>query len=230
MKIEVKGSSWLVRYNYNNNEEQKVVVLPANRERIYEYIINNPGSHIRKISRHLDLAIGDTQHHLKILEKTGLIRSRQMGLFKLYYTVSIFAERQQSILAVLGQDVPRDIILFLVENPGASQSDIARYKGFSPSTINWHMSRLIEIGLIRSQREGRFVNYYVKGNIEDITNLLRTYYPSTWNKLSSRLAELFLDLSEASPPRLKGYKKKLKITPNHDNNKNEEDDNLNNRG
>jgi predicted transcriptional regulator len=174
--------------------------------------------------------MGDTQHHLKILEKTGLIRSRQMGLFKLYYTVSIFAERQQSILAVLGQDVPRDIILFLVENPGASQSDIARYKGFSPSTINWHMSRLIEIGLIRSQREGRFVNYYVKGNIEDITNLLRTYYPSTWNKLSSRLAELFLDISEASPPRLKGYKKKLKTTPNHDNNKNEEDDNLNNRG
>ena len=49
MKIEVKGSSWLVRYNYNNNEEQNVV-LPANRERIYEYIINNPGSHVRKIA------------------------------------------------------------------------------------------------------------------------------------------------------------------------------------
>ena len=54
MKIEVKGSSWLVRYNNNNNnnnnKEQKVVVLPANRERIYEYIINNPGSHVRKIA------------------------------------------------------------------------------------------------------------------------------------------------------------------------------------
>jgi hypothetical protein len=60
------------------------------------------------------------------------------------------------------------------------------------------MSRLIEIGLVISRKEGKFVNYYVEGNIKDITSFLKRYYPSIWSKWSDRLAELFLDLSTAS--------------------------------
>ena len=109
----------------------------------------------------------------------------------MYYAVAIFRERQQSILAVLGQEVPRDIILFLIENPGATQIDIARHKSLTPPTINWHMSRLIEIGLVSRRKKGKFVKYYTQGDTEDITNILKIYYPSLWSKLSNRLAELF---------------------------------------
>ena len=81
----------------------------------------------------------------------------------MYYSVAIFRERQQSILAVLGQEVPRDIILFLIESPGATQIDIARHKSLTPPTINWHMSRLIEIGLVSRRKKGKFVKYYTQG-------------------------------------------------------------------
>jgi predicted transcriptional regulator len=127
-----------------------------------------------------------------------LIKSRRIGIFRRYYTVSICGEKLESLLAILRQEAPRDIIIFLIENPGATQADLAKHKGFSAPTINWHMSRLMEKGLVRSRKQGKFVNYYVEGNLKDITSILKRYYPSIWNRLSNRLADLFLDISSAS--------------------------------
>jgi predicted transcriptional regulator len=206
----------LLHAEYDNKDQN---TLPPNGRRIYEYIVDNPSCHVRKISRELDLAIGDTQYHLKILEKKDLIKSRRVGLFRMYYAVAIFRERQQSILAVLGQEVPRDIILFLIESPGATQIDIARQESLTPPTINWHMSRLIEIGLVSRRKKGKFVKYYTQGDTDDITNILKIYYPSLWSKLSNRLAEVFLDLSVISS-KSEDDKKMLKTTD--DSSKDEE--------
>jgi predicted transcriptional regulator len=206
----------LLHAEYDNKDQN---TLPPNGRRIYEYIVDNPSCHVRKISRKLDLAIGDTQYHLKILEKKDLIKSRRVGLFRMYYAVAIFRERQQSILAVLGQEVPRDIILFLIESPGATQIDIARHESLTPPTINWHMSRLIEIGLVSRRKKGKFVKYYTQGDTDDITNILKIYYPSLWSKLSNRLAEVFLDLSVISS-KSEDDKKMLKTTD--DSSKDEE--------
>jgi predicted ArsR family transcriptional regulator len=169
-----------------------------NKQRIYNYIKNNPGAHLRRISKELNIVLGDIQYQLKSLENTSLIRSRRMGLYKTYYTVSILGERNEKISAILQQETPRDIILYLIENPGATHNQIAHHKGFTAPTINWHMSRLIQIGLVYSHREQRFTKYYLKGSIQDIVDLLKLYHPSLWNKLSYRLAELFLDLADKS--------------------------------
>ncbi len=62
------------------------------------------------------------------------------------------------------------------------------------------MSNLINVGLVTSHKEGRFVKYFIDGDVNDIIGLLKSYYPTIWNKLSGRLAELFLDLASASRP------------------------------
>jgi hypothetical protein len=60
------------------------------------------------------------------------------------------------------------------------------------------MSNLIEIGLVRSHKDRQFVKYYIEGDTKDITSVLKLYYPTLWSKLSSRLADLCLELSTAS--------------------------------
>jgi predicted transcriptional regulator len=210
------------RKNGERREEESTI--QSNKERIYQYIANNPGCHLRKIIKELGLAMGDTQHHLKMLEKTDLIKSRRIGVFRRYYTVSIYGERLECLLAILGQEVPRDIILYLIENPGASKWEIADYKNFSAPTINWHMSRLIENGLVGSRKQGKFVNYYVEGNMKDIANILKMYYPSIWTKLSNRLADLFLDLSSASSLQDNEIKEMSETTTANKNNDEEGDD------
>lgn len=159
---------------------------------------NTPGSHLRKISKELEIALGDTQYHLNTLQKSGSIKSKHMGIYKVYFSVSILEGRDESILAILQQETPRELILYLVEKPGATQGEIADHIGFSSSTINWHMSNLIEIGLVSSQKDKQAVRYYIKGSVKDIIDLLKLYHPKIWNRLSSRLADLFLDLSVIS--------------------------------
>ena len=46
----------------------------------------------------------------------------------------------------------------------------------------------------------RYTKYHLKSKIKDIVGLLKSYHPSVWNKLSFRLAELFVDLADKSKP------------------------------
>jgi predicted transcriptional regulator len=204
--------------------EEMDLIISDNRGRIYDYIKDHPGTHLRKLSKNLALAIGDIQHHLGVLDKLGLIKSRRKGMYKVYYTVSILGKRDEDILAVLQQETPREIILFLVENPGSIQGEISRYMKLTAPTINWHMSNLINYGLVTSHKEGRFVKYFIEGDVKDIIYLLKSYYPTIWSKLSGRLAELFLDLASASGWEGKKYIDKAIFTKEEKLYENRQDD------
>jgi predicted transcriptional regulator len=194
----------------------RTMTVPDNRSRIHEYIRDNPGSHLRKISKDLDIALGDTQYHLNFLEKSDLIKSKRMGMYKVYYTFSIVEGKDESLLAILQQETPREIIVYLIEHPGSTQGEIADHMDFSPPTINWHMANLIVSGIIKSQKEKPFIRYYIQGNIKDITTLLKLYHPGVWNRLSSRLADIFLDLAATSGLETQKNKTKDKKLKNKD--------------
>src|SRR5215472_5760069 len=132
------------------------------------------------------------------LARMALVRSRRLGLYRTYYPASILRERHENILAILQQKTPRNILLYLLENSGASQKGLAQHTGFAAATVSWHMSRLIEFGIVYSTKKGKFVKYYIRGDIVDLVTLLKSYYPSIWDKLSGRLAELFLGVIYAT--------------------------------
>ena len=188
---------------YNDNNDGQLII-PKNKVRVYDYIKKHPGAHLRKISKELDMTASDTQYWCNRLERTALVRSRRLELYKTYYPASILGERHEYILAILQQKTPSMIVLYLLENSGASQKDLAQHTGFAAATINWHMSRLIEIGIVYSSKEGKFVKYYIRGDIADLVILLKSYYPSIWDKLSDRLSELFLGITYATTSEIRG--------------------------
>jgi predicted transcriptional regulator len=151
--------------------------------------------HFREIKRELNLAMGELQYHLQVLEKSGHIASKRIGLYKRFYPSRIFGEMQKQILSILSQETPRNIVLYLLQNPGVSHGEIARFVKLSDPTISWHMQRLINNGLIEQKREGRIVRYYVKGPVEDVGRFLQSYYPAVWERWADRLAEVFLNLA-----------------------------------
>ena len=57
------------------------------RKNLYEYIDEYPGSHLREIARELELKPSNAAWHLRKLEQTNLIRSRNIGGKKVYYLV-----------------------------------------------------------------------------------------------------------------------------------------------
>ena len=165
-----------------------------NRLYIYKYILNYPGVHLRKICRELRLAMGDTQYQLSILEKEGKIKSKRVGNHRHYYPLTIPDEQNELILAFLRQETIRDILIYLMENPGSSQQVLANFMNVSAPSIKWHMSRLIQSDLVMATKEGKIVKYFIK-DPKSLTSSIKNYMPALWDSLVNRFAEKFFEIS-----------------------------------
>jgi predicted transcriptional regulator len=166
------------------------------RDRILQFIRENPGCHLRKIKDELDLAMGTVQYHLDRLEKAGRITSQKQSLHKFYFLVGAFEENEKHILEVLSNETAREILMFIIEQKYPSQSEISKHIGISSPSISWQIKRLQDYRVIDEIKEGKFKRYKLHGDSRQFVALLRNYYPNIWNRWSNRLAEIFLSLSQ----------------------------------
>jgi len=170
--------------------EHAAEALGSRRVQILDFIKSNPGTHMRRIKRELKLAMGVIQYHLYRLEKDHSIVSRRQGLYRRFYPSLGFRIEEQEILSVLSQETERDLVLYLIKNPGASQKELSEFAHIGASATSWHMKRLVEAGLLRPRREGLFVCYTVVGDTTKILTLLKSYHPRVWSTWAERLADL----------------------------------------
>ena len=166
----------------------------SNTIRVLQYIQENPGCHLRKIKRDLKMSMGTIQYHLILLEKQGKISSERQNLHKYYFPIGLFEQNEKDILKILNQETAREILMIVLEQK-PTQTDIANIIKISSASVNWHIKRLVELGLIVEQREGKFKRYTLGIDSKQIVSLMKNYHPNLWNKWSNRLAEMFLSLS-----------------------------------
>ena len=166
--------------------------------RVLHFIQENPGCYLRLINRELEVSIGTVQYHLAKLEKMGKITANRYGLYKYYFPIGIFQEKQKNVLQVLSQETARGILLVIIEQKNPTQKDIINRIGVSSAAINWHIRRLITLNIIYEIRDGKYKRYQLHMDHKYIVSLLRNYYPNIWDKWSNRLIELFLSLSTSS--------------------------------
>jgi predicted transcriptional regulator len=165
-------------------------------DQILRFIEENPSCHLRKIKKELDLAMGTVQYHLDRLEKAGRITSQKQGFHKHYFLVGAFQENEKQLLEVLSNETAREILMFIIEQKYPSQSEISKHIGISSASVSWQIKRLQDYRVIEEIKEGRFKRYKLHGDSKKFVALLKNYYPSIWNRWSSRLAEIFLSLSQ----------------------------------
>ena len=168
----------------------------SNTIRVLQYIEQNPASHLRQIKRELDMSMGTTQYHLNLLEKQGKVSSERHNLHRYYFPIGLFEQNQRDILKILNQETAREILLIILEKKNPTQTDIADTIGLSSASVNWHIKRLIELGLILENKDGKFKRYSFGIDTKHIVSLMKNYHPNIWNKWSDRLAEMFLSLSK----------------------------------
>ena len=167
----------------------------SNTIRVLQYIQENPGCHLRKIKRELDMSMGTIQYHLILLEKQGKVSSERQNLHKYYFPIGLFEQNEKDILKILNQETAREILLVILEQK-PTQTDIANIIKISGASVNWHIKRLVELGLILEQKDGKFKRYTLGIDSKNIVSLMKNYHPNIWNKWSNRLAEMFLSLSK----------------------------------
>ena len=116
-------------------------------DQIHRFIEENPGCHLRKIKKELDLAMGTVQYHLDKLEKAGRITYQRQGLQKYYFVVGAFEENEKQLLEVLSNETAREILMFIIEQKNPSQIEIGKHIGISSASVSWQIRRSLNHGI-----------------------------------------------------------------------------------
>lgn len=125
------------------------------RKRIYECIIQNPGTHFRELQRLLSLSLGSLEYHLRYLEESECISSKSDARFTRYYPRNKFDPESKAALAFLRQPLPRGIMLFLLDKPHSNHKQILANFSVNAATLSYHLKRMSDQGVVKADHVGR---------------------------------------------------------------------------
>ena len=148
------------------------------RKKIYALIANSPGLHKREIARELSMSLSTIDYHLHYMEKKAIVSAKHDGKYKRYFVSEKTSPEDKRIMPLLRQETPRRIIMFVLQNPKAIHKEICKNINKAPSTISFHIKKLIESGIVEEISLGKEKAYVVK-NPEKVVDLI-TMYKSTF--------------------------------------------------
>jgi predicted transcriptional regulator len=124
------------------------------RERIREHVAVHPGRHFSELVRALDLSSGQAQHHLRRLEGQGaVVGERLYG--RTHYFPPEYDPEERRVIAVLRRETARDVVFHLLEAGPTPAEETATAVGIARSTLEWHLDRLLEQGVVEKRRDER---------------------------------------------------------------------------
>ena len=152
----------LGRISYNDGEK---VLLNDTRREIYNCIIDNPGIHLREMSKKLGKGISTITWHLRILEKADLISSKKLGNKIIYYPEGM--DIGDLPLLYLDNKTSQEVFSYLLHKP-AHLRKIAEDLGMPVETVRYNLKKMEEMNLITCKENGNKIVYYV--NYEYLKN------------------------------------------------------------
>ena len=161
---------------YLDDREKKVLELDA-RKKIYDAVREFAGCHFREIERKSGLSTGSVKYHLDYLAKKELIMHEKEGN-NIRYFPRDFSSKNKKLMGLLRQKSIRKILLFILSNNNCNHEQIVKFAKLSPSTVSWHLKKLMEGNIIGFAKKGRKTFYNILIDKEEIIKLLITYKES----------------------------------------------------
>lgn len=133
--------------------------------------------HLRKICRELKIPKTTLNYHLIFLEKRDLIFIKSEKGYHRYYVAETVGNRDKEILSLIRQSIPRKIILFLFLYPENSRGAISSELDKPPTTVSYHLTKLIDLDIICRHHVAHKIVYKIK-NQKTMYELLIKYEKS----------------------------------------------------
>lgn len=118
------------------------------RKKIHDFVLKYPGLHFRELSRKLKIPRGTLDYHLNYLQRKGYLTAKNEGKYTLYYGLNNIGHNQKKMLHIFRQENTRHIILYLFWCGCASQAELSKSLEKYPTTIAFHLKKLIENDVI----------------------------------------------------------------------------------
>ena len=169
--------------------------MSETRTRIRECVYRNPGVHFNEISRKLDIATGQTQYHLRKLIRGERLEKESIAGRAHYYPPT-YSEWERGAIALLRRETTREIVLYLLRNDSATPAELTDRLDLARSTIERHLSRLIDAEIVTKERLDDSTTELVVQlmNESDVYRLLREIEPRLLDRVVDRFSRLADDL------------------------------------
>jgi DNA-binding transcriptional ArsR family regulator len=187
--------------------EKDILNLEA-RRKLYNYILKNPGSHFRQISREKNIAPTTLSYHLRLLKKYGLIEEKDGNGYTRYFAAKKIGEKDKKLLNLFRQDIPRTIILTVFICPNFSQIELIKFiekwkrhpskigiLNKHQTTVSYYLNKLVDMGVLETYHEGNQIKYWVK-EPEVILELILTYEKSIVTESTNLFIKYILNPSQ----------------------------------
>jgi len=152
--------------------EDELLALDT-RRRLYEAARGAPGSGAREIQRSAGTAWGETVYHLERLTEAGLLHRERTGHQDHYFPATVpLGDRR--LLRLCRSRSARRVLVTLLETPSLTVPDLSSRTGLSAGRLSVHLRRMIEMGIARTGRQGRYRTFEVSDR-EGAQRVLITY-------------------------------------------------------
>lgn len=165
------------------------------RRRIYDYILATPGTHLRGIHRAVRLPFGQVLYHLNYLEKLELVVVKKDGKFSRYFVKNLLGRKEKEVISVLRHEVPRTISILLLFRKEMTHKQILQHVDVSPSTLSFHLTKMVDAGVVSREPRGR-ESYYRLVDDQEVTKTLIRHRASFRCERVDRFVEVWNAFAE----------------------------------
>ncbi|TQD24463.1 winged helix-turn-helix transcriptional regulator [Methanolobus vulcani] len=147
---------------------QSNILDNMNREKLYDLIQSSPGAYFNEIVKRTGLNRGTVRYHVDLLEAEHMIVCHKVkGKMRYFQNSSTYDEKDMTVIAALRNDMTRQIILEIFNSERINNETLAKTIGISTSSMSWHMKRLVELGIVRADKDGRYATYSIDPDYSD---------------------------------------------------------------
>lgn len=144
---------------FSRLERGELLDHPA-RAKLVQIVESQPGIHFHELAQKAELANGTAVHHLRKLSDSGHINVRRSGRYTCYFPTGRVDASAALAAPLLKSDGARQVMDAVRAKPGMSNLELAQATGLQPSTVNYHVQRLSQAGLLATLRDGRSVRLH----------------------------------------------------------------------
>lgn len=130
------------------------------RAKLVQIIEAQPGIHFHDLAQKAELANGTAVHHLRKLSDSGHVNVRRSGRYTCYFPTGRVDPTQAAAAPLLKSEGAKQVLDAVRTKPGMSNLELAQATGLQPSTVNYHVQRLANAGLVAPLRDGRNVRLH----------------------------------------------------------------------
>jgi DNA-binding transcriptional ArsR family regulator len=131
------------------------------RQMVYDAVVKGPGIGVNDAAKAADCSYSTAAYHLeRLVEERLLVASEDGRRARYFKNGGAFSQAEREFVPVLQSKEAMAVLQVIVENPWCYRAEVAQKLGVSGPTVNWHLKKLMGVGVVKEMREGRVSYLY----------------------------------------------------------------------